>query len=156
MCHDVTFVVNWLCDLTLKTQNIITSLLSFSCRSSNRRTSSWNRSWTNCVTSSGRSTPCWPSGAEAHTNMQNGRADAVVDWTCDGIPRNGSGCTLQRKWGRLATSTLTNQQRTNQRGRERWGDTGRDGTGVFRVADGRKYSVYLGILCVIYLWVLAQ
>lgn len=42
----------------------IFSVCRVPCRNSSRRTSSLNRSWTNCETSSGRSTPCWPSGAE--------------------------------------------------------------------------------------------
>lgn len=95
----------------------------FSCRSWSRRTSSWSRSWTNSATSSGRSTPCWLSGAEPHTlkhtqhthtqiqpthshnthshtfTTNNGQEDSVVNWTCDRVPQTGWGCTLQKKLG---------------------------------------------------------
>lgn len=96
--------------------NSIFSVCCVPCRSSSRRTSSLNRSWTNCETSSGRSTPCWPSGAE-------------VPWA---RRRSGPGCSLWTGHRRPAENTGTMTLYT-------FGGHGEEGG----VDDGRRYSVYL-------------
>lgn len=95
---------------------LIFSVCRVPCRSSSRRTSSLNRSWTNCETSSGRSTPCWPSGAET---PRAGR-------------RSGLGCSLWTGHHRPAENTGTMTLYTFRGHGEEGG-----------VDDGRGYSVYL-------------
>lgn len=96
--------------------NSIFSVCHVPCRSSSRRTSSLNRSWTNCETSSGRSTPCWPSGAETPRARR----------------RSGLGCSLWTGHHRPAENTGTMMLYTFRGHGEEGG-----------VDDGRRYSVYL-------------